>query len=113
MAASPTTDPFRGQSSLEGPSRGAVALTYAMISDTVDLTLPAKAFWFYNGHSADVTLNVIPTDNEDADVVHFTLPAGGYATIPQSIRRIKSTGSTNLITTGAITTGVQVNLFTK
>lgn len=113
MAAYPTTDPFyQAGPSLESPARIGVALTYAMISDTVDLSIPAKSVWIYNGSASAVTLNMVPVGNADDAPLPHTVPAGANMVIPCSARRIKSTGSTNLTSGGAIIAGIQVNLYT-
>ena len=81
------------------PATRAVRLTAAMLSDTADLAAYAKALRVWNGSAGTVTLLITPlTGVSDlaADAVPITIPAGAATLEPISVRRIWSTGSTNL-----------------
>lgn len=106
-------DPFYGkQPDRSVPSRKYRPLVYADISDDNDLSpLIAKSLRVYNGSASAVTLMCIAPDDKDAAFpTPFTVPAGMSETLNFGARRIKATGSTGLITGGAITTGVQVQI---
>ena len=82
------------ESTLETPARKVLALTAGMVSDTVDLTTSAKGIWVYNGGVSDVTM-VIVADG-DTDGVAWTFATGVGLIIPLTVKRVLSTGSTNL-----------------
>ena len=110
-----TNEPFRTMSPARGtPATRAVNLTTGMISDTADLAGAAKALRIYNGSSAAITVLVTPeqqTDVTSAGAIPITVPAGIAETVPLSVRRIWSTGSTGLA--AGITAGtVCVTLYT-
>lgn len=100
MAYNSSSDPHaNGAGGVLSPARDAVKLTSAMLSDTTDLATYAKALRVWNGTTANVTLLVTPlTGVSDlaADAVPITIPAGAATLEPISVRRIWSTGSTNL-----------------
>ena len=87
-------------STRQSPAIEVVALTTAMVSDTVDLTTYAKALRVWNGSSGPVTLLVTPltaTSDLAAAAVPITVPGGGAGYEAVSVRRIWSTGSTGLV----------------
>lgn len=83
------------ESTLETPARKVLALTSGMISDTIDLTTSAKGIWVYNGGTSDVTM-VIIADGDTAGVA-WTFAAGASLIVPLTVKRVLSTGSTNLV----------------
>ncbi len=85
------------------PAVDAVLLTSAMVSDTADLSVYAKAFRIYvpPTASASVTLLVTPLlAVSDTDTVPVTVPPGGCNYEAISARRVWSTGSANLFASG-------------
>jgi hypothetical protein len=95
-----TADRFGSASiSRQTPAADAVRLTAAALSDTADLAVYAKALRVWNGSAAAVTVLVTPlhaADDTAAGAVPVTIPAGGAAWEPISVRRVWSTGSTGL-----------------
>lgn len=79
------------------PATDVVKLTSAMVSDSADLAIYAKALRVWVPASAGaVTLMVTPlaaTDDTAAGAVPLTVPAGTAAWEPISVRRIWATGS--------------------
>lgn len=99
----------------EGFSRQAVRsrmLVFADIHDTTDMDYYAKAARVYNGTALAVTLALVPlSPNEDSPaVILWTIPAYSTDTINHAFRRIKSTGSVNLISGGNIISGIEIIL---
>lgn len=115
MTYDPRYDRFGAASSTrQSPAVEAIALTAAMVSDTVDLSIYAKALRIWNGSSASVTLMVTPMSAASdlaAAAVPITVPSGsvGYEAI--SVRRVWSTGSTGLVA-GLAGASVEVLLLT-
>lgn len=102
-----TEDRFESMSATrETPAIEAVMLSTLDLSDTVDLSVYAKALRVWNGTSGNITLLVTPSginDDSAAGAVALTVPAGVVGYEPISIRRVWSTGSTGLA--AAITAG--------
>ena len=90
-------------------------LVYADIHDTNDMDLYAKAARVYNGSDSAVTLALVPLDPEadDPTAILWTIPAGQSDTVNMAFRRIKSTDSVNLISGGAIISGIEIILFQR
>lgn len=83
----------------QSPAVDVARLTAAMVSDTADLPVYAKALRIWNGTAAAVTVMATPlaADGDTAaSAVPITVPAGSAAIEPISVRRIWSTGSTGL-----------------
>lgn len=94
------------ESTLLTPARKVLALTSGMISDTVNLTTSAKGIWIYNSGASDVTMMII--SDGDTAAVAWTFKAGMGLYVPVTVKRVLSTGSTNLVS--AIGTTFQCNL---
>lgn len=82
------------ESTLETPARKVLALTSDMVSDTADLTTCANAIWVYNSGTSGVTMVIIA--DGDTSGVAWTFAAGLSLIVPLTVKRILSTGSTNL-----------------
>lgn len=98
----------------QSPAVDAVRLTAAMLSDTADLAIYARALRVWNGSAAPVTLLATPlsaVSDLAPGAVPITVPAGAATWEPISIRRLWATGSTGLA--AALTAGtVEVLLVT-
>jgi hypothetical protein len=103
MPYTPASDNFTHVSpDRSGPSVDVIQLTSAMVSDTTDLATYAKALRVYvPSTGAAVTLSVTPlAAATDTVTVPITVPPGGVYYEAISVRRIWSTGSSNLFATG-------------
>ena len=103
-----------GAATRQSPADEVARLTQAMLSDTTDLTTYAKALRIWNGSAANVTLLVTPLaagSDAAAAAVPITIPAGAALYEPISLRRVWSTGSTNLAA-GLASGAVEVLLLT-
>lgn len=101
-------NPLEIADSVSAPASSIDTLTYAMTSDTTDLSVTARSLRVYNGSANPVTLMVLAEDDTNQKAI--TIPAGSLSYEPIKVKRILRTGSTNLITAGAITTGVEITL---
>ena len=89
-----------GSATRQSPAVEVAALTAAMVSDTDDLAVYAKALRVWNGSAAPVTLAVTPlgaSGDTAASAVTITVAAGTASYEPISVRRVRSTGSTGLV----------------
>jgi len=102
MPYTPASDTFANSApDRSGPAVDVVQLTSAMVSDTVDLPIYAKALRLYvPPTAAAVTLRVTPLVAADTISVPISVPPGGSYYEAISVRRIWATGSVNLFATG-------------
>lgn len=85
--------------SRQSPALDVMKLTSAMLSDTADLTVYAKALRIWNGSGGAVTVMATPlaaASDLAAAAVPITVPPGAVAYEAISVRRVWTTGSTGL-----------------